>query len=145
MRIALATIKKNQLSMIDYYNMMSQYAGDLATSGTPLHDDEMVTYLLAGLNSEYNLIFTTVVARVDPISPSDLYAQLLSFEQTLICRPLLDPTPLHWLWWLLVATVPLDATLVALIVVMAAIRDVFRVAVAAPREVRLHNVRCASR
>jgi hypothetical protein len=41
----------------------------------------MVAYLLADLDSEYNPVFTAVVARVDPISPSDLYAQLLSFEQ----------------------------------------------------------------
>jgi hypothetical protein len=60
---------------------MTQYADDLATSGSPLHDDELVTYLLIGFNEEYNLVFTDIVAHVDPISPSDLYAQLLSIEQ----------------------------------------------------------------
>jgi hypothetical protein len=60
---------------------MTQYADDLATSGSPLHDDELVTYLLIGFNEEYNLVFTDIVAHVDPISPCDLYAQLLSIEQ----------------------------------------------------------------
>jgi hypothetical protein len=60
---------------------MTQYVDDLTASGSPLLDDELVTYLLAGLNEEYNHVFTAVVARVDPISPSDLYAQLLNFEQ----------------------------------------------------------------
>jgi hypothetical protein len=60
---------------------MTQYADDLATSGSPLHDDELVTYLLIGFNEEFNLVFTDIVAHVDPISPSDLYAQLLSIEQ----------------------------------------------------------------
>jgi hypothetical protein len=60
---------------------MTQYADDLATSGSPLWDDELVAYLLAIINEEYNPVSSTVVARVDPISPSDLYAQLLSFEQ----------------------------------------------------------------
>jgi hypothetical protein len=48
----------------------------------PLHDDEFNAYILAGLE-DYNPIFTTILARVDLISPSDhdLYAQLLSFEQ----------------------------------------------------------------
>jgi hypothetical protein len=60
---------------------MTQYADELAASSAPLHDDELVVYLLAGLDEDYNVVFTVVVARVDPISLSDLYAQLLSFKQ----------------------------------------------------------------
>jgi uncharacterized membrane protein YgcG len=81
MRIALATTKKNHLTVSDYYVKMSQFAEELAASGTPLRDDEFVAYLLADLDGEYNPVFTVVVARVDPIYPADLYAQLLSFEQ----------------------------------------------------------------
>jgi hypothetical protein len=47
----------------------------------PLCDDELVAYILAGLDEDYNPVFTAVVARNDPISPSELYSQLLSFEQ----------------------------------------------------------------
>jgi hypothetical protein len=79
--IVLATTKKNHLSVSDYYAKMSSYADDLAASGSPLRDDELVAYLLTGLDEEYNLIFTAVVARVDPITPDELYSQLLSFEQ----------------------------------------------------------------
>jgi hypothetical protein len=50
--IALATTKKHQLSVSDYYAKMSQLADDLAASGTLLRDDEFVTYLLAGLDEE---------------------------------------------------------------------------------------------
>jgi hypothetical protein len=50
-------------------------------SDAPLRDDELVAYLLAGLDEAYNPVFTSVVARSDPIAPSELYAQLLSFEQ----------------------------------------------------------------
>jgi hypothetical protein len=80
-QIALATAKKNQLSLSDYYAKMSHYADELAASGAPLHDDELVVYLLAGLDEDFNSVFTAVVARVDPMNPSELYAQLLSFEQ----------------------------------------------------------------
>jgi hypothetical protein len=59
---------------------MSQLADDLATSGTPLCDDEFITYLLAGLDEDYNLVFTSVVSRADAIAPTELLAQLLSFE-----------------------------------------------------------------
>jgi hypothetical protein len=80
-QIALATAKKNQLSLSDYYAKMSHYADELAASGAPLHDDELVAYLLTGLDEDFNSVFTAVVARVDPMNPSELYAQLLSFEQ----------------------------------------------------------------
>jgi hypothetical protein len=59
---------------------MCQYVDDLAASGTPLHNDELVAYLLAGLDEGYNSVFTCVVGRTYPIAPSKLYSQLLSFE-----------------------------------------------------------------
>jgi hypothetical protein len=80
-RITLATTMKNQLTVSDYYAKMCQFAEDLATSGALMQDDKLVAYLLAGHDEDFNPIFTTIVARVDPITPSDLYAQLLSFEQ----------------------------------------------------------------
>jgi hypothetical protein len=79
--IALATTKKNQLSVTDYYSKMTRYADELVASGAPLHDNELVAYHLVGLEEDYNLVFTTIVTRDDPISPNDLYAQLLSFEK----------------------------------------------------------------
>jgi hypothetical protein len=78
--IALATIKKNHLFISDYYTKMSSYTDDLTAFGSPLTDDELVVYLLADLDEEYNPIFTAMVAHVDPITPGELYAQLLSFE-----------------------------------------------------------------
>jgi hypothetical protein len=75
------TMKKLHLSVIDYYAKMCQYANDLAATGAPLRDDELVAYILPGLDEYYNSVFTTVVPRTEPISPSELYSQLLSFEQ----------------------------------------------------------------
>jgi hypothetical protein len=59
---------------------MSQLADNLATCGTPIRDDEFIAYLLASLDEDYNLMFTSIVTRADPLAPSELYAQLLSFE-----------------------------------------------------------------
>jgi hypothetical protein len=73
--------KENWLSVSDYYAKMSHYADELTTSGAPLRDDELVAYLLVGLDEDFNPVFTAMVARVDPINPSELYAQLLSFQQ----------------------------------------------------------------
>jgi hypothetical protein len=80
-RITLVTTKKLQLYVANYYSKMCHYADELTTTGAPLCDDEIVAYILAGLNEDYNVVFTAVVARTDHISPTELFAQLLSFEQ----------------------------------------------------------------
>jgi hypothetical protein len=63
-----------------YYAKMSQLADDLVAFGTPLHNDKFVAYLLAVLDGDYNSVFTLVVTWADPHPPTELYAQLLSFE-----------------------------------------------------------------
>jgi hypothetical protein len=49
--------------MSDYYGKMCQYADELAAIGAPLRDDELIAYLLAGLDEDYNPVFTAVVAQ----------------------------------------------------------------------------------
>jgi hypothetical protein len=70
---------------------MSNFADDLVVSGSTLRDNEFVVYLLAILNEEYNHIFTAIVARTYPISPGELHAQLLSFEQHTALQKITDP------------------------------------------------------
>jgi hypothetical protein len=80
-RIALTATKKLHLFLTYYYTKMCEYADELAATEAPLCDDELITYILAGLDEDYNPVFTVVLARTDLINPSELYAQLLSFEQ----------------------------------------------------------------
>jgi hypothetical protein len=82
-RIALATTKKNQLSVADYFAKMRSYADEMAASGNPLGDEEFVAYILAGIDPEVNSLFTAVISRAETIKPAELYAQLLSFEHHL--------------------------------------------------------------
>jgi hypothetical protein len=64
MRIALAMKKKNQTLATEYLSKMSQYGDELMAFGSPLRDDKFVAYLLAGLDEEYNPVFTAIVAWV---------------------------------------------------------------------------------
>jgi hypothetical protein len=41
---------------------MCQYVDEIAATGASLHDDELVTYILVGLDEYYNPVFTAVVA-----------------------------------------------------------------------------------
>jgi hypothetical protein len=81
-RIALTTTKKGDLSIVDYINKMHILGDELAAAGKPLDDDDLVSYILTGLNFEYNLVITTLIAE-ENLTLFEVYSQLLSFEQHL--------------------------------------------------------------
>ncbi|CAA0836591.1 Unknown protein [Striga hermonthica] len=79
-RIALTTTKKGDMSMSEYFNKMKTLTSDMAAAGKPLDEEEIVSYILAGLDYEYNSVVSAVVARVEPITVNELYTQLVSFD-----------------------------------------------------------------
>nr|XP_034594394.1 uncharacterized protein LOC117856076 [Setaria viridis] len=82
-RIALATMKKEAMQNSEYAGKMRALADEMVSAGKPLDDEELVSYILTGLDMEFNPIASAVLARVEPISVSELYTQLLAFEQRL--------------------------------------------------------------
>jgi hypothetical protein len=53
---------------------------NLAAVGQPLNDFESVSYLLAGLGSEYDPFVTFVTTRMDQLSINKLYGYLLAHK-----------------------------------------------------------------
>ena len=78
LRMQLATSKKGSQTAAAYYAKVKAIGDELATAGRPVPDEELVTFILAGLNFDYNPLVSSVLARATPISLSDLYAQLLA-------------------------------------------------------------------
>jgi hypothetical protein len=68
------------MSITEYVNRMRTLGDEMAAAGTPIDDKELVSYILAGLDLEYNLVVSAVVSRVEPILVTELYGQLLSYE-----------------------------------------------------------------
>lgn len=66
-----------------YFSKMRGWADEMAVAGKPLEDDDVVAYILSGLNAEYNLMIEQVTSTVDPIRLSELYAKMLSTEARL--------------------------------------------------------------
>jgi hypothetical protein len=69
----LATLKKGDSTVTEYFQKFKS----LAAAGQPLNDFELVSFLLAGLGSEFDPFVTSVTTRVDPLSLEELYAHLL--------------------------------------------------------------------
>jgi hypothetical protein len=59
---------------------MCGLADELATTGHPLGDEEFVSYVLVDLDEDFDPMVFAVVARIESISPTNLYSQMLSHE-----------------------------------------------------------------
>jgi hypothetical protein len=80
-RISLATMKKGNDSIIEYVSKARTLADEMAITGKKIDDEELISYILAGLDYEYNSVVSALVARPDAISIGEVYSQLLSYEQ----------------------------------------------------------------
>ena len=76
----LATLKKGNLSIVDYFQKFTNLVDTLVAVDQPLSNSELTSFLLAGLGSDYDSLVTFVTTRVDPLTPEDLYGHLLAYE-----------------------------------------------------------------
>jgi hypothetical protein len=81
LRIALATTKKGASTTVEYFSKMRNYADKMSAAGLALGDEEFVAYVLTGLDEElYSSLVSSIVTRVEPVSPSELFSQMISYE-----------------------------------------------------------------
>jgi hypothetical protein len=81
--MALANTKKGNTSTAEYFTKMRALGDEMNAAGRKLEEEEFVEYILAGLDFEYNPVVSAVVAKVKPISISELYMHVLAFEMRL--------------------------------------------------------------
>jgi hypothetical protein len=72
LRIALVVTHKGNMSFTEYVNRMRVLGDEMASTGKPLDDEEMVSYILAGPNIEYNQVVSAVLACIELISVNEL-------------------------------------------------------------------------
>jgi hypothetical protein len=60
---------------------MKALADDMASAGKNMDDEDLVSYILAGLDSDFDSIILVVSVRVEPITVSELFGQLVFHEQ----------------------------------------------------------------
>lgn len=62
---------------------MKGLGDEMAAAGKAFEDEEMMCYILNDLDPDFNPLVSALVTRVEPISLSELYSQLLRFETRL--------------------------------------------------------------
>jgi hypothetical protein len=76
--MALAMATKGSSTMNEYFTKMKGLADDMASADKRIEDDELIAYILTGLNDpEYDSIVTGVSNRTQPISIWELYTLLI--------------------------------------------------------------------
>jgi hypothetical protein len=70
--MALANTHKGILSVVEYLAKMQSLNNDMATAGKPLDDEDMVQYILAGLDEDYDSVVNSILACPQAITVSEL-------------------------------------------------------------------------
>ncbi|SPT17674.1 unnamed protein product [Triticum aestivum] len=81
LRIAITNTKKGTMSSSAYMAKMKSLGDELAAAGRPVSDPEMVDYILAGLDRDYDSVVAAIGAVKNSITADDLFAQISAFDQ----------------------------------------------------------------
>uniref|UniRef100_A0A2N9ELM4 Uncharacterized protein n=1 Tax=Fagus sylvatica TaxID=28930 RepID=A0A2N9ELM4_FAGSY len=76
----LATLRKGDSSIADYYHCFTHLIDTLVAIDQPLPHHKSLSFLLAGLGADYDSLVTSVQTQLTPIALEDLYSHLLSHE-----------------------------------------------------------------
>ncbi|KAK1594286.1 hypothetical protein QYE76_027247 [Lolium multiflorum] len=80
-RTELGETKLHDSSITDYFNKMAGLADTLASIGQPLRSEDFTTYVLNGLDDDYDNLIENISGRDDPLPHRELYSRLLGREQ----------------------------------------------------------------
>jgi hypothetical protein len=80
-QMALSTSRKGNQMVAQYVSKMKALADDMAVAGKKLDDEDLVSYILACLNIDFESVISAVAAHAEPISMTELYGQLVGYEQ----------------------------------------------------------------
>jgi hypothetical protein len=80
-RMALSTTRKGNVLIAQYVGKMKVLADDMASAGKKLDDEDLVSYILTGLDSDFDSVISAVAAHAEPITVPELYSQLIGYEQ----------------------------------------------------------------
>jgi hypothetical protein len=79
--VALANTKKLQMTTSEFLSKMQGFADELIEAGHPLQDRQLVSFILAGLGADYNMLVAALGVVTTPISLSQLYSHIYAYDQ----------------------------------------------------------------
>jgi hypothetical protein len=80
-RMSLMMATKGGSTISEYFAKMKSLADEMASAGKKIEDNELVSYVLSGLDLSWDPIVTAITTRAEPITMSECLTQLVAFEQ----------------------------------------------------------------
>jgi hypothetical protein len=74
-------MKKGNNSIAEYVSKAHTLADEMALASKKIDDEELISYILAGLDYEYNTVVSSLVPRPDVITIGEVYSQLVAYKQ----------------------------------------------------------------
>jgi hypothetical protein len=79
-RMALSTTRKGNIPIAQYVGKMRALIDDMASTGKKLDDKELVSYILSGLDNDFDLVVSAVATHAKPVTVPELYRRLVGYE-----------------------------------------------------------------
>jgi hypothetical protein len=73
-RLALATAQKGSQSITEYVGKMRTLCDEMAATGKLIDNDELLMYILTGLDMEFNPVVTSLLSRKESVTVSEAYS-----------------------------------------------------------------------
>jgi hypothetical protein len=70
-RVTLATASTGTSTISEYFAKMKSLADEMTAAGRRLYDEELVSYVLTGLDLDFDLVVSAVATRIEPISVAE--------------------------------------------------------------------------
>jgi len=83
LRFQLQTIKKGDMSIHDYILKMKSIAENLSAAGQLIQDEDLILYILGGLDHDYESVVVNLTSRHDQITLQEMQYMLQSQEMRL--------------------------------------------------------------
>ncbi|SPT15964.1 unnamed protein product [Triticum aestivum] len=80
-RTTLINAQKGNQSVASFFAAMRGLADELTGAGKPIQDDELMSYIIHGLDQDYQPLVSALDARVTPVTLEELFSMLSNFDQ----------------------------------------------------------------